>query len=54
MTPVLILVTFIFGGLWGVDANGDFAFWHSAAGDGETTANWRNLLQLFGKAFRFE
>ena len=54
VTPVLILVTFIFGGLWGVDANGDFAFWHSAAGDGETTANWRNLLQLFGKAFRFE
>lgn len=54
VTPVLILVTFIFGGLWGTNANGDFAFWYLAGEDGGTSANWRNLLDLFGRAFRFE
>lgn len=56
VTPALIIITFVFGGLWGVNPDGSFDFWYLADGncgldDCGTSANWRNLVHEFGKAF---
>lgn len=61
VTPVLILVVFLFGGLFGNDVNGDILFWASgdcgslAEADCEANAaGWRELGHDFQKAFGFE
>ncbi len=51
VTPALIIITFVFGGLWGVDANGAISFWHDGHVDGGTSANWRELGHTFKQAF---
>ena len=53
VAPVLIIVTFLLGGLWGAEADGSFNFWYQAPADCETctTANFRGLVNLIRDAF---
>lgn len=51
VTPALILVTFVMGGLWGANPDGDLLFWHHDDTGSGATANWRHLGELFREAF---
>jgi hypothetical protein len=58
VTPLLIVFAFVFGGLWGVNATGDFEFWFLTDSDCTldcgTSSNWAEMVRTFGHAMRFE